>query len=312
MIGYTLRRLAVMLPVLLALSFVVFLLMRTIPGDPVGSILGLQATPEAMAALRAKLNLDKPILTQYVMWLGDVFRGDFGTDYRAHKPIGELILQRIPVTFELTALAMFFSLIISLPLASLAAIRADSAVDHVAVLVSLVGITMPDFWIGMMLILTISLRLDLLPASGFVPIAEGLGSNLKHLLLPAVTLSIAAAAVQIRMLRSAFLEQLSQDYVSFARAKGLAERIVLLKHVLRNAGPTLVTVVGMQTGYILGGAIVVEQLFGIPGIGRLTVTAVFNRNYPLVQMCVIALAFFFMLINLVTDVICRLLNPQVE
>jgi peptide/nickel transport system permease protein len=308
----TITRVLTMVPLLLVVSLLVFVLVRGIPGDPVGSVLGLQATPELMERVRHELGLDRPIPEQYLMWLGQALRGDLGTDYRAHQPIAEIIGQRIPVSVELVALAMLCSLGISLPLAILASMHPGGRLDQLAMGVNLLGITMPDFWIGMLLILLVSLRLNLLPASGYVPISQGLIDNVRHMLLPAFTLSVASAAVQIRMVRSAMLDVLNKDYIKFARAKGLPESIVIVKHAMRSASPTIVTVIGMQTGYNIGQAIVVEKLFVLPGLGKLTADAVFYRNYPLVVASVLVLAFMFMMINLVTDVVYAYLNPQVE
>ena len=309
---YVIRRILTCIPLLLVLSFVLFVLLRLTPGDPVGAILGLQATPETMAALRHELGLDQPVWKQYVDWLWGVLHGDFGVEYRARKPIGPLLAQRIPVTLELTFLAMLTSICISIPLGILAALYRGTTIDRVAMTASILGITLPDFWIGVMLIFLVALRLNLLPASGFVPFTEDPLQNLIHLILPAISLAWANAAVQIRMTRGAMLEVLSKEYVDFARAKGLVERTVILKHVFRNGAITVVTVVGMQSGYLFGGSLVIETLFGIPGLGKLTVDSIFQRNYPLVLSSILLLAFMFMMMNLLTDITYSTINPLIE
>ena len=312
MIGaYIARRFLITIPAMLAMSVLVFLIVRLVPGDPATAILGLRASPESVAALREELRLDEPIWVQYGIWLGNVLQGDLGQDYTSHEPIRDQLLTRLPVTLEMAFLAMLMSAVIAIPLGVLAAVRRGPA-DTVSSTLGLVGISIPDFWLGVMLILFFALVLGWLPSSGHVPIRESLWGNVSHLLLPAFTLALGLAAVLTRTTRAAVLDVLHRPYVQTARAKGLGERAVVAGHILRNAAIPIVTVMGLQLGYILGGAIVVEQIFSLPGIGRLTLNAVLNRNYPVIQGTVLLITFLFMLINIVTDALYAVLDPRIR
>jgi peptide/nickel transport system permease protein len=294
------------------MSIIVFLLLRLVPGDPAMVILGLRATPEGLAIIRQELGLDLPIHLQYWQWLGGILHGDLGQDYRSNILVTTLLKDRLPVTIELTLLALLFSFVIALPLGVRAAVQPRSAADRGALTLGLLGISIPDFWLGIMLILTLSLNLGLFPSSGFVPLTESLWANLRSLFLPALTLAVGLAAVLVRMTRSAVLEALNRDFVKFLQAKGLRERLIIYKHVLRNASIPIVTVIGLQFGYLLGGAVIVEELFSLPGVGRLIVNATLERNYPVVQAGVLVVALMFILVNLATDVLYGLLNPRIR
>jgi peptide/nickel transport system permease protein len=248
---------------------------------------------------------------QYAHWLGNVLRGDLGEDYHSHEPIRDQLVTRLPITLEMAALAMLMSAVIAIPLGVLAAVRRGPA-DAASSTLGLVGISIPDFWLGVMLILFFSLVLGWLPSSGHVPIRESLWGNVSHLLLPALTLALGLAAVLTRTTRAAVLDVLHRPYVQTARAKGLSERAVVAAHILRNAAIPIATVMGLQLGYILGGAIVVEQIFSLPGVGRLTLTAVLNRNYPVIQGTVLLITFLFLLINIVTDALYAVLDPRIR
>jgi peptide/nickel transport system permease protein len=309
---YAARRLLLAVPLLLGMSVLIFGLMRLVPGDPALAVLGYKATPEGVRALRETFHLDEPIARQYVRWLAGAVHGDLGIDYRQNEPIGRMILDRLPITLELTVLATLAAALIGIPLGLLGGGRRGGAADRAALVLGLVGISIPDFWLGIMLILGIPLGLGVLPSGGFVPPGEGVLDNLQHLVLPALTLAISRAAVLGRLTRAAVLDVVQRGFVQFARAKGLGERAVLVRHVLPNAAIPIVTVLGLQAGYMLGGAIVVEMIFTLPGVGRMTLDAVLERNYPVVQSTVLVIGAMFMLVNLLTDILYGLIDPRVR
>ena len=309
---YVAQRLLLLLPVLFGTSLLIFLLLRLIPGDPAMVILGLRATPEGVAAIRQELGLDLPIHQQYTLWLGNVLRGDLGQDYRSNIEVSTLLNDRLPVTIELTLLSLGMALLIAIPLGIRAAIRPRGPADRSAMLLGLLGISIPDFWLGIMLILALSLGLRAFPSSGYVPISISLIDNLRSMFLPALTLAVGLAAVLVRITRSAVLEVMQRDFVRFLQAKGLRERIIIYKHVLRNASIPIITVIGLQFGYLLGGAVIVEEVFSLPGVGRLIINATLERNYPVVQAGVLVVAFLFIVVNLTTDVLYAVLNPRIR
>ena len=310
MILYGARRLLLAVPLLLGMSVLVFVLMRLVPGDPAVTVLGYKATPEGVAALRKAFHLDEPVAEQYLRWLGAAARGDLGHDFRQNEPIGQMIAERLPVTLELTALAALCTALIGVPLGLLAGGRRGGRADRAALAVGLIGVSIPDFWLGIMLILGLSLGLGLLPSGGWVPFAESPVENLVHLALPALTLAVSRAAVLGRLTRAAVLDTMHRSFVHYARAKGLGERAILFRHVLPNAAIPILTVLGLQVGYMLGGAIVVEMIFTLPGLGRLTLDAVLERNYPVVQSAVLVIGAMFMLVNLATDLLYGALDPR--
>jgi peptide/nickel transport system permease protein len=305
-------RLALSVPMLLGMSVLVFLIIRLVPGDPVLAVLGLNTTPELVAKLREDLGLNDPIYMQYVNWLGGVLHGDFGLDYRSDEPIGRMLLDRLPITLELTGLSLLLAIVLAIPLGVVAAVRRGRLADKAMQGVSLVGISIPEFWLGIMLILVFSLGLGLLPSSGFVPFRDDPVENIRHMILPSVTLAAGLAAVLIRITRTAMLDVLHEDYIRFTRAKGVGERTVIFKHALRNASIPIVTVVGLQCGYLLGGAIVVETVFSLPGVGRLVLDSVLQRNYPVVQAAVLMVGLMFVLTNLAADLLYAVLNPKLR
>jgi peptide/nickel transport system permease protein len=306
------RRLLLAVPMLVGMSVVVFAIVHLVPGDPATAVLGLNATPELVAKVRTEMGLDASLLSQYVTWFGNVLTGDFGRDYSSSAPIGALLVQRLPVTIELALVALAIAIVIGVPLGVAAAVWRGRAPDAAAQGVSMVGISVPDFWIGIMLILAFSLGLGMLPSSGWVPFSEDPVENLRHVALPAFALGAGFAAVLIRVTRAAMLEVLSQDYIRFCRAKGVSETSVILKHALRNAAIPIATVVGMQAGYLLGGAIVIEQVFSLPGVGRLVLDGVMQRNYPVVQAAVLVVGVMFIAVNLAADVLYAVLNPKLR
>jgi peptide/nickel transport system permease protein len=309
---YAARRLLLAVPLLLGMSVLVFGLMRVIPGDPAVTVLGYKATPDAVRALRAAFHLDEPLVQQYLRWLGGIVHGDFGIDFRQNEPIGRMILDRLPVTVELTLLAALCAALLGVPVGLLAGARRRGVADRASLALGLLGISIPDFWLGIMLILTFSLAAGLLPSSGFVPFGEDALLNLQYLALPALTLSLSRAAALSRLTRAAVMDVVHRPFVHFARAKGLGERAILVRHVLPNAAIPIVTVIGLQVGYMLGGAIVVETIFALPGLGRMTLDAVLERNYPVVQSGLLVVGAMFMLVNLVTDMLYGLLDPRLR
>ncbi len=310
--AYAARRLALAVPLLVGMSVLVFGLMRLVPGDPAVVVLGYKATPDSVRALREAFHLDEPVVQQYLRWLGGVVRGDFGLDFRQNEPIGRMILDRLPVTIELTLLATLCATAIGVPLGLLGGGRRGGVADRAARAIGLIGISIPDFWLGIMLILLLSLGAGLLPSGGFVPLTESVAENLLHLALPALTLAVSRAAVLGRLTRAAVLDTVHRGFVQYARAKGLGEPAVLVRHVLPNAAIPIVTVLGLQIGYMLGGAIVVEMVFTLPGVGRMTLDAVLERNYPVVQSALLTIGAMFMLVNLATDVLYGVIDPRVR
>ena len=306
------RRLALAVPMLLGMSIIVFAIVHLVPGDPAHAILGLNATPELVSQLQGQLGLDRPLPVQYLDWLGGVLQGDFGTDYSSSAPIGDLLSQRLPVTIELALVSLLLAVVVGVPLGVLAAVWRGRAPDAAAQGASMLGISVPDFWLGIMLILAFSLGLGMLPSSGWVPFSQDPVENLRHVALPAIALAAGLAAVLIRVTRAAMLDVLSQDYIRFCRAKGVSETRVVLKHGLRNAAIPITTVIGMQAGYLLGGAIVVEQVFSLPGVGRLVLDSVLQRNYPVVQASVLVVGVMFIVANLAADMLYTVLNPRLR
>jgi peptide/nickel transport system permease protein len=299
-----LRRLWLVLPVVWAVVTLVFLLIHLVPGDPVLSFLGERATPEQVAEMRHRFGLDLPLWQQYVNYWQQLLSGDLGVTFFDRRPVIDKILGRYPATIELALAALVVSVTLAIPLGVTAATHQGKLTDNVASVVALVGISLPNFALGPLMILLFAVQLRWLPASGI----GGPG----HLVMPAVTLGAALAAILTRMVRSSVIEELGQDYVKTARAKGLVERIVIYKHVLKNGLIPVVTIVGLQFGVLLGGAIITEQIFNWPGLGTLTIEAIRARDYPLVQGCILAIALTYVFVNTATDLVYRLLDPRIK
>lgn len=307
---FVLRRVLLTVPVLFVMSIVVFLIIRLVPGDPVRTMLGFRATEENVIELRHQLGLDQSLFTQYTDWAGALLRGDLGTDIVSHASLAELLAQRLPVTLELAGLSMLLAVIIGVPLGVLAA-NGSRWVKRFTEGFVIFGISIPDFWLGIMLVLVFAGTLTVLPPSGYVPFADDPLENLRYMILPVVTLAVGEAAYILRTTRSAVTSVMNRPFITFLRAKGVKPSRIVLGHALRNAGTTIVTVIGIQVGVLLGGAIIVETLFALPGVGRLVVTAINQRNYPTVQVGVLAIATIFILISLVTDLIVARLDPRI-
>jgi peptide/nickel transport system permease protein len=311
MTGFLFRRLLQMIPVLFFVSLIIFVLINLVPGDAARLFLGEEAPPDVLAVLRHEMGLDRPLYVQYARWVGNLLRGDFGHSFKDNRQVLPTLLQKVPVTAELAAGALLIAWTIAIPAGVIAAWRRRTVVDYSASAVALTGLSIPNFWLGIMLIYLFAVNLHWLPASGYVSPAQDLGRNLKGLVMPAFVLGLVLAAVVMRQLRSSMLEVLSADFIRTANAKGLGERVVLVRHALRNAVIPVITVMGIQLGTLLGGAVITETIFAWPGVGRLAVDAIFSRDYPLVQAIVAVLATLFVVINLVVDLLYTYLDPRI-
>ena len=311
MIQFVARRLLATVPLLFFVSLVVFSFVHVLPGDPAVLFLGEEATPETLAKFRTRLGFDRPLVSQYVEWLGRALRGDLGRSLRTNQPVTEAILQRLPVTLELLGAALAVSLAIAIPAGIVSAVKRNSGVDLVSTVFALIGFSLPNFWLGLILIYVFALLLRWLPPSGFAPL-PALADNARSLILPALTLGTALAALITRQLRSGMLEVLRQDYVRTAQAKGLGQGVVVAKHALKNALIAVVTVIGLQIGGLLGNTIITESLFALPGVGRLMIDAVFSRDFFIVQGVVLFLAVGYVLSNLIVDILYSYLDPRIR
>ncbi|MBQ1023560.1 ABC transporter permease [Micromonospora sp. C95] len=311
MARFVIRRLLQSAVVLLGVTLVVFLLLQLVPGDPVRVALGTRFDPQTYEALRARAGLDQPLVAQYFDYLRRALTGDLGVSFRSGRPVTAIVLERLPATLSLAVTAVVFAMAIAFPLGIVSAIRSGSLVDHAARVFSQFGVSVPDFWMGIMGILLFSGVLGWLPPSGYVALTEDPGRWASHVALPAATVGLVTASILTRFIRSSMLEVLSEDYVRTAEAKGLRTRVVVLRHVLRNALIPVVTVVAVQLASLLGGVIVIEVLFAWPGIGRLTYDAVAARDYPVLQGAVLLVAALFLLVNLLVDILYARLDPRI-
>ncbi|MFC0333830.1 ABC transporter permease [Paenibacillus sepulcri] len=312
MTSYVGRRLLWFIPVSLLLIIFTFSLIHLVPGNPAHTILGEEASPDAVRLLEAKLGLDQPLSVQFFDYLSDTLQGNFGHSLYGSQPVLELIITRLPVTLEISVLAILLSLAISLPLGILAARRPNSWIDHTGRLIALAGAAVPTFWVSLILVFLLSVTVRWFPALGWVPLSEGIGSNLYHLVMPVIALSLPLAAMESRMLRGEMLEVLSQVYIQVARAKGMREKAVLLRHGLRNAILPVITVIGLQMGGLLGGAVLIESIFSLPGMGQLVLNAIVQRDYPVVNGTVLFMGGTILFTNLLVDVIYAFLDPRIR
>ncbi|MCA9858101.1 MAG: ABC transporter permease [Thermomicrobiales bacterium] len=312
MAAFLLQRLIGTVPVLLLVSVTIFSLMHLIPGDPVQVMAGEVQDPEAIARIRADLGLDRPLYRQYLSWLGNALQGDLGESIRTREPVLDVVLSRVKPTLQLSVMAMIIGLAVALPVGVISATRRNSRLDTAATTFALLGVSMPNFLIGLLLIFFFSIRLGWLPTSGYVDIFQDPVEGFRSLLLPSITLGMALAAVIMRVTRSSLLEALAQDYIRTARAKGLVERRVVIRHGLRNALIPVVTVVGLQVGNLIAGAVITEYIFAIPGVGRLIVDSVFARDYPVLQGVVLLTVIGFIGANLIADLLYAALDPRIR
>jgi peptide/nickel transport system permease protein len=311
-LNYLLQRLATMVPTLFFVSVLIFGLQQLLPGDPAIALAGEERDPAAIAYLRAKFHLDEPLPMRYWYWASGVLHGDLGESVRIQRPVSDLIVEKLPVTLELASLAILIALVIGLTAGVVSAVKRDTAWDYAANVFALWGLSTPNFWLGILLILFFAVHLGWLPASGYVSPFEDLRANLAAMIMPAFVLGNAFAAVLMRHTRSAMLQVLSSDYVRTARAKGLDERTVVLKHALRNALIPVITLGALGLGELLGGAVLTEQVFSIPGFGKLIVDAVFNRDYSVVQGVVLFTATMYLALNLLADLAYFMVNPRLR
>ena len=312
MTQHILRRVLLMVPVAFLVTVVVFALLRLSPGDPVLAYAGEERDPESLTQIRRSLGLDQPLPVQYVAWLSRAAQGDLGRSIRTRQRVGEAILERLPATLELGTAALVLSVGSALVVGTLSALKRNSATDLLATGFTLAGVSLPNFFLGLILILVFALALRLVPPGGYVPFVQDPAGNLSRLALPAVTLAAASTAVNLRQVRSSLLDVIAQDYIRTARAKGLAERVVIARHALKNALIPVVTLVGLQVGAIIEGAVVTETIFFWPGVGRLVVESIAGRDYPVVQAIVLISAFSFMLSTLAVDLLYGWLDPRIS
>jgi peptide/nickel transport system permease protein len=312
MITLLLRRLGVALPTLLLVSMLVFGLQKLLPGDPALALAGEERNPEVVEYLRQKYRFNDPVPVQYAAWLSSLVHGDFGTSVRTRLPIGTMLVEKLPVTFELAVLSMLVALALGLPIGIFAALRRGSVFDYGASLFGLAGLSIPHFWLGIMLILLFSVKLGWLPAGGFVPPFESVFGNLRAMLMPALVLGTGTAAILMRHVRSSMIEAMRQDYVRTARAKGVRQRVIVLRHALPNALIPVVTLGTLQFGELLAGAVLTEQVFSIPGFGKMIVDGVFSRDYAVVQAVVLVTSAVYLLMSLIADLAYVTLNPRLR
>ena len=312
MTKYLINRLAAILPTIFFVTVIIFGLQQLLPGDAATMLAGEDQDPQVIAYLRQKMHLDEPLPVRYGYWIAGVVRGDLGESLRIQEPVLGLILQKLPVTLELAAIAMLIALAIGIPAGIISAVGKDSAWDYAANVIALWGLSTPNFWLGILMILLFSVQLGWLPASGYVSPFEDLKANLAAMIMPAFVLGNAIAAVLMRHTRSAMLQVLNADYVRTARAKGLDERTVVLKHGLRNALTPIITLGALEFGTLLSGAVLTEQVFSIPGFGKLIVDAVFNRDYAVVQGVVLFTSTVYIVLNLLADLAYFFVNPRLR
>jgi|SRR5690625_515923 len=314
MLSYTIRRLLDLLFVLFGVSVLVFLMLRMIPGDAVAIMLGANTdiTPERVDNLRRSLGLHLPLHEQYLQWLGGVLRGDFGNSIWTGRPVSREILDRLPVTLEITFLGLLTAILVAFPLGMIAARARGGLADTVVRVSTIIGLTIPSFWIGVMMLYFASIYLPTWPTIGYVPFSEDPAANLLRMILPVIAVALPMIAGLTRILRSSLLEVLNQDYIRTARAKGVGNRSLFYRHALRNALIPVITVIGVQLGYMLSGVVVIEQVFAIPGLGRLAIGAINERNYPLVQGIILVVTAIFVFVNLLVDLAYAWIDPRVE
>ena len=312
MLGYILRRIAATVPVMLIVAVLVFLMLRLTPGDPAAIIAGDNANDEQIAAIRTRLGLDAPIVVQFVQWLGNLLRGDFGESFYFKRTVAELILGRVEPTLALSVTTIILAVAIAVPLGVLAAYKRGTLIDKIVMGFSVLGFSVPVFVIGYLLIYLFAIKLNWLPVQGYQRIGDGFGGFLQRILLPSLTLSVIYIALIARMTRASVIDVLEEDYIRTARAKGQSELKVLFTHALRNASVPIVTVIGLGVALLIGGVVVTESVFTIPGLGRLTVDAVLARDFPTIQALILLFSLVYVLINLAVDIVYTVLDPRIR
>jgi peptide/nickel transport system permease protein len=310
-IGYVVRRTLQAIVVLFGVSIVVFAIVHLVPGDPIRLALGTRFNPQAYDALRRRSGLDKPLVPQYFYWLGHALTGDLGVSFRTGQPVTQLIGQRIGATVSLAGAALVVALVIAVPLGLLSALRPRTSWDYGATVISQTGISIPEFWLAILLILVVGAKLDWLPSAGYVPPGQSVSGWLEHLILPGIAAGVSSGSILTRFIRASALEALGRDYTLTARSKGLRERTIIVRHVIRNALVPVVTVTGVQLAYLLSGVVVVEVVFAWPGLGMLALQSVQSRDYPVLQGAVVLFAAFFLIVNLAVDLLYARLDPRI-
>lgn len=312
MVAFMLKKLYVAVVTLAGVSIIAFLLVRVVPGDAVTAELGRQYTPSRAAELRAELGLDEPLVVQYGHWLAGAVRGELGRSLYLDQPVTEAIADRLPVTLQLAGMALGMAVLVGIPLGVIAAVRRGGWADYLCSSIGVLGVSVPAFWLGTLLILLLGYTWPILPSGRFVPLSEDPLANLRHMLMPAAALGAAVAAVVMRMTRSSMLEVLGADYVRTARAKGMPRRRVVGRHALRNALVPVLTIIAVQSGYLLGGSVVIEQVFTLPGIGRAALEAATNRDYFLLQGVILLIALGFIVIHFILDLLYAAVDPRIR
>lgn len=312
MLQHVIRKVLMVIPLLILISIILFILISMLPGDAVLSMIGDTGDIAYIEQLRSQIGLDKPLYQQYFDWIRNLFKGDLGRSILTRQPVVNIVKVRFPVTLELTILAILISMVIAIPAGILSAVKRNSVWDVIMSVVSMFGIAMPPFWIGILAIMFFSLKLNWLPASGFIPFFQDPIANLRSLAMPAFTVGLAFAATVMRQTRSAFLEILNQDFIMTARSKGLREKIVLWKHALRNALIPIITVISLQIGRLIGGSVVTETVFALPGMGREIADGLLSRDYPVVMAMILITAVFVVVTNTIVDVLVVLVDPRIS
>lgn len=309
---FILRRLSLMVIVLFLVSVIVFGLVNILPGDPATLILGIEATPETLSTLREQMGLNDPLYIRYLDWASGVVQGDLGYSIQDHSPVMEILLNKIPVTLELTVMSFLIAMLIALPAGIVSAIRKGSALDYTGTIFALTGVSLPSFWLGILLIYVFAITLGWFPPSGYVPLGENLLKSVMLMLLPAITLGTRMSAEMMRIIRSSLLEVLESDFIRTGYAKGLLERSVVFSHALKNALIPVLTVSGLQLTTLFGGTVIVETIFAVPGLGRLILDSILTRDYPVVQGVVLFMAFSVVIVNFLIDILYSILDPRIK
>ncbi|GAF71066.1 unnamed protein product [marine sediment metagenome] len=313
MTNYILKRILALIPIMFIVGIFVFFIIHLIPGNPAAMMLGPEATPEEIDAFSRTMGLDRPIPIQFVEWISNVVKGDFGMSlFFQGQPVTEVVFEHFQVTLTLTVLGVILAIVFGIITGVIAAINHNNLLDRIIMVRTSAGVSIPNFWLGLMLVLFFSIRLSILPPAGFKPLSAGLGESLRYLILPAITLAFGQTSLIARMTRSNMLEVLRSDYVRTAKAKGLSELMVNYKHALKNVLIPVITIIGLSFANLMGGAVVTEQIFNIPGVGRLLIKSVFTRDYPVIEGIVLYIAAMWVIINLVTDVLYVIIDPRIE
>jgi len=311
--NYILKRILALIPIMFIVGLFVFFIIHLIPGNPAAMMLGPEATPEEIDAFSRSMGLDRPIPIQFVEWISNIVKGDFGTSlFFQGQQVTKVVFEHFKVTLTLTVLGVVLAIILGITTGVIAAINHNNILDRIIMIITSAGVSIPNFWLGLMLVLFFAIRLSILPPAGFKPLSAGLGESLRYLILPAITLAFGQTSLIARMTRSNMLEVLRSDYVRTARSKGLSELMVNYKHALKNVLIPVITIIGLSFANLMGGAVVTEQIFNIPGVGRLLIKSVFTRDYPVIEGIVLYIAAMWVIINLVTDVLYVIIDPRIE